>query len=151
MNIGYFKHEAYKNANGDEIGYTGGIINLPLCRPLQVALITPKADKTENSPSYQIALQKPKGYEGSRQIIGSLWAKQSESGKSYFSGYIESPLLPNYKTYIAMFVPIEQGSKLMYELIWNAPKQQKSDNFVPQASTSIEEDASNYTDDVIPF
>ncbi|ALV25069.1 putative protein (DUF736 domain) [Campylobacter iguaniorum] len=149
MNIGYFKHCTYKNANGDEIGFTGGIINMPLCRPLQVALISPKENK-ENSPAFLIALQKPKGYEGSRQIIGSLWAKQSDSGKAYFSGYIESPLLANFKMYLAMFAPIEQGSNLMFELVWNAPKP-RNESFVPQANTSIEEDASNYTDETIPF
>lgn len=70
MNVGYFKRMEYVNADGDKIGYTGGMLNFPFLRPLQVALLrASKEDKTKNAnfPDYQIALQKPKGYEGARQ------------------------------------------------------------------------------------
>lgn len=154
MNVGYFKRMEYVNADGDKVGYTGGMLNFPFLRPLQVALLkASKEDKTKNAnfPDYQIALQKPKGYEGARQIIGALWHRQSKDGaKNFISGYIESPLIPGYKTYIALFNVGENAKEdMLYDVVWSAPQTRERQD-VPPADANL--DASSYADDdVIPF
>ena len=107
MNVGYFKRKSYKNADGEEIGYTGGTIMIPFLRPIEVVMLSTSAEdrqKNKDFPGFQLALQKPKGYEGGRQIIGALWGRKSKDGtKSYLSGFIETPAVPGYKVYIALF------------------------------------------------
>ena len=34
MNVGYFKRKSYKNADGEDVGYTGGTIMIPFLRPI---------------------------------------------------------------------------------------------------------------------
>ncbi|MFL1707033.1 DUF736 family protein [Campylobacter sp. MOP7] len=154
MNVGYFKRMEYVNADGDKIGYTGGMLNFPFLRPLQVApLKTSKEDKAKNAnfPDYQIALQKPKVCEGARQIIGALWHRQSKDGaKNFISGYIESPLIPGYKTYISLFNVGENAKEdMLYDVVWSAPQTRERQD-VPPADANL--DASSYADDdVIPF
>ena len=94
MNVGYFKRKSYKNADGEDVGYTGGTIMIPFLRPIEVVMLSTSAEerkKNKDFPGFQLALQKPKGYEGSRQIIGALWGRQSKDGtKSFLSGALGS-------------------------------------------------------------
>ena len=153
MNVGYFKQMVYKNADGEEIGYTGGILNFPFLPQLQVALLSAsEEDKKKNAdfPDFQIALQKPKGYEGKRQIIGGLWYRVSKDGtKNFISGYIESPLIPGYKVYIALFTQQEKSSDILYDVVWSAPRREQRQDVPP--APDIADVAQYADDDVIPF
>lgn len=154
MNVGYFKRKSYKNAEGADVGYTGGTIFVPFLRPLEVVMLNSSAeDKKKNPefPDFQLAMQKPKGYEGQRQIIGALWRRQSKDGtKSYVSGFIETPAVPGYKVYIALFNAGENAREdVLYDVVWSAPKRERGAD-VPAASADL--DASYYADDdAMPF
>lgn len=72
MNVGYFKRKIYKNAEGADVGYIGGVIVIPFLRPLEVVMLSSSAEdkkKNQDFPDFQLALQKTKGYEGQRQIL----------------------------------------------------------------------------------
>ena len=151
MNLGYFKRKSYKNADGEEIGYTGGTIMIPFLRPIEVVMLSTSAEdrkKNKDFPGFQLALQKPKGYEGSRQIIGALWGRQSKDGtKNYLSGFIETPAVPGYKVYIALFNAGENAKDgVLYDVVWNAPRRSDYQDVPPSDETTF------YVDDQeIPF
>ena len=142
MNVGYFKRKSYKNADGEEIGYTGGTIMIPFLRPIEVVMLSTSAEdrkKNKDFPGFQLALQKPKGYEGSRQIIGALWGRQS--------GFIETPAVPGYKVYIAIFNAGENAKDgVLYDVVWNTPRRSDYQDVPPSDETTF------YVDDQdIPF
>nr|DAR97756.1 MAG TPA: Protein of unknown function (DUF736) [Caudoviricetes sp.] len=154
MNIGYFKRKSYKNAEGADVGYVGGVVAIPFLRPLEVVMLSPSAEdkkKNKDFPDFQLALQKAKGYEGQRQIVGALWRRQSKDGtKNYISGFIETPAVPGYKVYIALFNAGENAKEdVLYDIVWNTPKRERGQD-VPPASGDL--DASYYADEeTIPF
>ena len=88
---------------------------IPFLRPIEVVMLSTSAEdrqKNKDFPGFQLALQKPKGYEGGRQIIGALWGRQSKDGtKSFLSGYIQTPAVPGYKVYIALFNADENAKR----------------------------------------
>lgn len=153
MNVGYFKRKSYKNADGADVGYIGGVIVIPFLRPLEVVMLSSSAEdkkKNQDFPDFQLAMQKPKGYEGQRQIIGALWRRQSKDGmKNYISGFIETPAVPGYKVYIALFNAGEKAKEdVLYDVVWNAPKRSEHQE-VPPTSEALY--ASDYIDETIPF
>lgn len=153
MNVGYFKRKSYKNAEGADVGYIGGVIVIPFLRPLEVVMLSSSAEdkkKNQDFPDFQLALQKTKGYEGQRQIIGALWRRQSKDGmKNYISGFIETPAVPGYKVYIALFNAGEKAKEdVLYDVVWSAPKRSEYQD-VPPVSENL--DASDYIDETIPF
>ena len=153
MNIGYFKRKSYKNADGADVGYVGGVVAIPFLRPLEVVMLSPSAEdkkKNKDFPDFQLALQKAKGYEGQRQIVGALWRRQSKDGMTnYISGFIETPAVPGYKIYIALFNAGEKAKEdVLYDVVWSAPRRSEYQD-VPPASEDL--DASNYIDETIPF
>ena len=153
MNVGYFKRKSYKNADGAEVGYIGGVIVIPFLRPLEVVMLNSSAEdkkKNQDFPDFQLALQKAKGYEGQRQIIGALWRRQSRDGmKNYISGFIETPAVPGYKVYIALFNAGEKAKEdVLYDVVWSAPKRSEYQDVPPVGETL---DASDYIDETIPF
>lgn len=153
MNIGYFKRKSYKNADGADVGYVGGVIVIPFLRPLEVVMLSPSTEdkkKNKDFPDFQLALQKAKGYEGQRQIVGALWRRQSKDGMTnYISGFIETPAVPGYKIYIALFNAGEKAKEdVLYDVVWSAPRRSEYQD-VPPASEDL--DASNYIDETIPF
>lgn len=153
MNVGYFKRKSYKNADGAEVGYIGGVIVIPFLRPLEVVMLSSSAEdkkKNQDFPDFQLALQKAKGYEGQRQIIGALWRRQSRDGmKNYISGFIETPAVPGHKVYIALFNAGEKAKEdVLYDVAWSAPKRSEYQD-VPPAGETL--DASDYIDETIPF
>ena len=153
MNVEYFKRKSYKNADGEEIGYTGGTIMIPFLRPIEVVMLSTSAEdrkKNKDFPGFQLALQKPKGYEGSRQIIGALWGRQSKDGtKSFLSGFIETPAVPGYKVYIALFNAGENTKEnVLFDVVWNAPRRSDYQDVPPSEETNT----GFYADDQeIPF
>ena len=154
MNVGYFKRKSYKNAEGADVGYIGGVIVIPFLRPLEVVMLSSSAEdkkKNQDFPEFQLALQKTKVYEGQRQIIGALWRRQSKDGtKNYISGFIETPAVPSYKVYIALFNAGEKAKEdVLYDVVWSAPKRSEYQDVPP---TSGDLDASYYADEeTIPF
>ena len=153
MNVGYFKRKSYKNADGEEIGYIGGTIMIPFLRPIEVVMFGTSAEdrqKNKDFPGFHLALQKPKGYEGGRQIIGALWGRKSKDGtKSYLSGFIETPAVPGYKVYIALFNAGENAKDgVLYDVVWNAPRRSEQQDIPPieDRNTDFYED-----DQDIPF
>ena len=44
MNVGYFKRKSYKNADGEDVGYTGGTIMIPFLRPIEVVMLSTSAE-----------------------------------------------------------------------------------------------------------
>ena len=69
--------------------------------------------------------------------------------KNYISGFIETPAVPGYKVYIALFNAGENAKEdVLYDIVWNAPKCERGQD-VPPASGDL--DASNYIDETIPF
>ncbi len=153
MNVGYFKRKSYKNADGVDIGYIGGVIVIPFLRPIEVVMLNTSAEdrkKNQDFPGFHLALQKPKGYEGGSQIIGALWNRQSKDGtKSYLSGFIETPAVPGYKVYIALFNAGENAKDgVLYDVVWNAPRRSDQQDIPPSEETN----AGFYADDQeIPF
>ena len=123
MNVGYLKRKSYKNADGEEIYYIGGTIMIPFLRPIEVVMLNTSTED-QDFLGFHLALQKTKGYEGGRQIIGALWNRQSKDGtKSYLSGFIETPAVPGYKVYIALFNAGENAKEgMLYDVVWNAPR-----------------------------
>ncbi|MDL0088505.1 DUF736 family protein [Campylobacter gastrosuis] len=151
MNIGYFTNMSYQDTNNNIVPYVGGVIVLPFLEPLNVAMIsTPKEQKAKNpnSPDFIVAAIKPKGYEGLRQIVGALWNKTSQSGKSYISGYIESPVFANGKIFITLFEGGE-NSKVLYNVVYSQPRTDK--NTTSQEQMSSQTTDSDYSQDEIPF
>ena len=153
MNVGYLKRKSYKNADGEEIYYIGGTIMIPFLRPIEVVMFGTSAEdrqKNKDFPGFHLALQKPKGYEGSRQIIDALWGRRSKDGtKSYLSGFIETPAVPGYKVYIALFNAGENSKEgVLYDVAWNAPRRSEQQDIPPSedANTNFYED-----DQDIPF
>lgn len=104
--------------------------------------------KNKDFPGFQLALQKPKGYEGGRQIIGALWGRQSKDGtKSFLSGYIQTPAVPGYKVYIALFNAGENAKEgVLYDVVWNAPRRSEQQDVPPSDETAFYVD-----DEQIPF
>ena len=146
MNVGYFKRKSYKNADGVDIGYIGGVIVIPFLRPIEVVMLR----KNQDFPGFHLALQKTKGYEGGIQIIGALWNRQSKDGtKSYLSGFIETPAVPGYKVYIALFNAGENAKEgVLYDIVWNAPRRSEQQDIPPSEETNT----GFYADDQdIPF
>ena len=62
--------------------------------------------------------------------IGSLWLKESNEGKKYFSGNIQSPFLPDGEMHIAIFKNENKTNDNQpdYFIVWNKPKEDKQDN-----------------------
>ena len=153
MNVGYFKRKSYKNADGEEIYYIGGTIMIPFLRPIEVVMLSTSAEdrkKNQDFPGFHLVLQKTKGYEGSRQIIGALWNRQSKDGtKSYLSGFIETPAVPSYKVYIALFNAGKNAKEgVVYDVVWNAPRRSEQQDIPPSEETNT----GFYIDDEeIPF
>ncbi|AQW87122.1 putative protein (DUF736 domain) [Campylobacter pinnipediorum subsp. caledonicus] len=151
MNIGYFKNVIYTNEQGQELSYIGGIINIPFARPLEVALLKASAEDKKNNanlPDFKIVLQRPKGYQGQRQIIGALWKRQSQRGLEYISGSIQSPILPGGQMYIALFEPTQDDSQLLYEISWSVPKSNNTQSSIPDVNT---DDIAYEINNEIPF
>lgn len=149
MNVGYFKRKSYKNADGVDIGYIGGVIVIPFLRPIEVVMLNTSAEN-QDFLGFHLALQKTKGYEGGRQIIGALWNRQSKDGtKSYLSGFIETPAVPGYKVYIALFNAGENAKEdVLFDVVWNAPRRSVQ-QYIP---LSEETNTGFYADDQeMPF
>ena len=69
--------------------------------------------------------------------------------KNFISGYIESPLIPGYKVYIALFTQQEKSSDILYDVAWSAPRREQRQDVPPAPDMA---DVAQYVDDgVIPF
>ena len=61
--------------------------------------------------------------------IGSLWAKETDIGKKYMSGSIQSPFLPEGEMRIAIFKNENKSSENApdYFIVWNPKKKEKKE------------------------
>ena len=76
--------------------------------------------------------------------IGSAWKKTTQAGKSYMSGIIQSPFLPDGELRFAIFAVDEKKSENSpdYAIVWNKAKPKT------QGETTT---TNPFNDDDIPF
>ncbi len=79
--------------------------------------------------------------------IGSGWKKTSQAGKTYISGVIQSPFLPDGEMRFAIFAVDEKKSENApdYNIVWNKAKPKTEGT----GGTTVTTDPFN--DDAIPF
>lgn len=72
--------------------------------------------------------------------IGSAWRKESQAGKKYISGVIQSPFLPDGEIRFAIFPVDEKKSENApdFTIVWNKAKPNTNAN-VTGSSTPEEE------------
>ncbi|CUU75251.1 DUF736 family protein [Campylobacter hyointestinalis] len=151
MNIGYLENRTYKNNQGEDVAYIGGELRAVGLRVTPIALL-PFNNKNNkpDAPFFTIMLPKDKSYKGYAQVVGSLWMRQSKDGKRYLSGYIETPITPKGKIYIALFEPTDENSTHKYEVVYSAPKESNSYGGLPVVEETV--DSTSYDqNETIPF
>jgi uncharacterized protein (DUF736 family) len=80
--------------------------------------------------------------------IGSLWLKETELGKKYFQGNIQSPFLPEGQMNIAIFKNENKATESSpdYSIVWSPRKKEKI-----EAGSNTEKKDSPFSDENIPF
>lgn len=80
--------------------------------------------------------------------IGSLWIKETDLGKKYMQGSIQSPFLPGGQMRIAIFKNENKAKENSpdYSIVWSPDKPKKEG----QAPSGAGQD-NPFSDDQIPF
>ena len=106
--------------------------------------VAPNKDKTQGDNQPDFILYYNPNARGQRIYgsakVGALWNKVSESGKTYKSGSIETPLVATGRLHIAIFEAIpKEGEALAYthEVVWTPPRQDNDNyGYAPEAPTA---------------
>lgn len=114
-----------------------------------------KSDK-ENAPLYNIYAHNERGWINRKMKVGALWIRETDEGKSFMSGMVETPLVGDGKLYISLWraEAMYKGEVVdwEYDVVWKPYTPPKDEEQSPRkVPVEIVTPSINIDEDEIPF